>query len=206
MIGLSALKRGSLALAGGSQDAGAEDGRYLEAGLGFQLIQHRGNVGEKTFGFGLAENAQHTDGPKPQLEGDFVDAPFFHEDGARAYLGSQGQHFGCGRVESAGGTNEVGEVGNFLLANPARKGKALEARRLADEPSEVGSHFGRDDHFAKKGGQQFGLPDATEVQQHRRVGDNDRCGKMRRRAIYFNISFTFAPSWVGGWQAVPVHR
>jgi hypothetical protein len=38
------------------------------------------------------------------------------------------------------------------------------------------------------------------------VGDNDHRGTMRRRALYFNISFTFAPSCVGGWQAVPVQR
>ena len=82
-----------------------------------------------------------------------MDAPFFHEDGARAYLGSQGQGLGCGGIESAGATNEVGEDGGWLLAEPARKGQALEARRLADEPAEVGSHFGRDHYFAEEAGQ-----------------------------------------------------
>jgi len=135
-----------------------------------------------------------------------MDAPFFNENGAGVQFGGQGQGLGGARIESAGGTNQVGEDGGWLLAHPARKGEAVKTRRLADEPAKFGSHFGRDDHFAKKGGQQFGLPDATEVQQHRSVGDNNHCGKMRRRAIYFNISFTFAPSWVGGWQAVPVHR
>jgi hypothetical protein len=38
------------------------------------------------------------------------------------------------------------------------------------------------------------------------VSDNNHRGKMRRGAIYFNNSFTFAPSCVGGWQAVPVQR
>ena len=170
------------------------------------MIQDRANAWEKTLCFGLAEDPQHTDGPQPQLEGDLVDAPFLHENGPCLYLDGQGQRGGGGGIESGGATNEVGNDGSLLLAQPARKGETLKARRLADEPAEIGSDFGRDDDFAEEGDQQFVLPDAAEVQQHRSVCDNNHGAKMRRRANYFNISFTFVPSCVGGWQAVPVQR
>ena len=149
--------------------------RNPELRVTFQRLKQRMQLRDEARGLGLEQDAEHTDGFEAQLDGDLVAPAFVHEQGVGIDFEREGQCGGFARIKT-GGTESGRNGGCLLLPNPARQGQSLEAHGLKCQAIKLGGDFHRDDDVVEKAGEQFDLTDAAEVQQHRRVGDDDHEG------------------------------
>ena len=157
------------------QDALADGRRDPELRVALQGVEQRTELRDEAGGFGLEQDAEHADGFDAQLDGGLMTAAFVHEQGIGTNLKREGQRGGFARIK-IGGSNGGGNGRCLLLPNPAGQSQSLKARGLPGQAIKLGGDFERDDDFVKQAGEHFDLADAAEVQQHRRVGDDDHDG------------------------------
>jgi hypothetical protein len=157
------------------QDAPAHCRCDPELRVAFQRLKQRAQLRNESRGLGLEQDAEHANGFDAQLDRDLVAPTFIHQQGVGMDFERESQCSGFTRIKTLG-TKGGRDGGCLLLPNPARQGQSLKARGLTCEAIKLAGDFHWDDDFVKKAGEKFDLTDATEVEQHRRIGHDDHEG------------------------------
>lgn len=147
-----------------------------ESGVPLELVQDRCNLRDEPTSFGLEKNPKHANGAQPQANSDFVTAPLVHENCIRVDFQCQSQSGAFAGIKPHLDANRLGNHRNPLLLEPVGQSQPVESGNMRGEPGKFSGHLRRDHHFPEKAPKQFDLPDATQVQEHGSVRDDDHFG------------------------------
>jgi len=137
-----------------------------------QTIEQWTQLWNQSRRFGLKQYAKHANGLEPQLHRNRVAPTLVNEQGVRMYFQCESQGGGFPWIKLCG-KNSTGDGGNIPLLNPGGQYQPLKTWSLKRETIELRRDLHWNDDLVKKLGEEVDLSDAAEVQQHRRVSDNN---------------------------------
>ena len=153
-----------------------------EAGLCQEVVDDRRDGWQESIALCANKNAQDSDRGETKFDGDGTTVRLIDENPIRVDLQCEGEGLGFTGIEIRIARNRCRDGFRRLNPNPFGKGQTGKAPRGLCKTDKLGLDSGGNHNLMENGIQQVLVPDKREIENDRRVRDNNHTPRMRSMA------------------------